>query len=160
MGPSALLAAAADALSRREKRVAWAAIGATVVLFGSSTFQRSSAFKSDLRLWRSAVQEQPDSAVARYQLAMYLLAEGRRPEAIDQLESMARVAREPALRARARSLWFLHQGRFGQAVSEAADAQRIRPDAGFTGDLARQLDRAGRHAEASELRELSRARPP
>jgi len=149
MGPVALVAnGLARAVEGRWRKVAVAASIALVACLGAETFRRSKAFESDLTLWQAAVRDAPGSAVARYQFAQYLRLAGRTAAAEAQIEAMARVAREPSLRHRARSLVALQQGRYADATAEALLAERIRPDPRFLLDLGRSLVGRGASSEA------------
>jgi len=149
MGPVALVAAGlAGVAEGRWRPVAVAASIACVAWLGAETFRRSRAFESDLTLWQAAVRDAPGSAVARYQFAQYLRLAGRTAAAEAQVEAMARVAREPSLRHRARSLVALQQGRYADATAEALLAERIRPDPRFLLDLGRSLVGRGAPGEA------------
>jgi tetratricopeptide (TPR) repeat protein len=152
IGPIALVAAAIEAL--RARTAAWLARGVAllmVLLAGAASFHRAAAFESDLTLWQAAVREQPRSPIARYELAMYLLQNDRREEAVEQLEAMARVTRDPALQHRARTLWLLQVGRYAEAAAEAREAEQIRRSPEFMLDAGRQLARAGATSEAISL---------
>ena len=149
MGPVAVVA---NGLARvavgRWRPVAVAASIALVACFGAETFRRAHSFESDLTLWQAAVRDAPGSAVARYQFAQYLRLAGRTAAAEAQIEAMARVAREPSLRHRARSLVALQQGRYADATAEALLAERIRPDPRFLLDMGRSLVGRGAPGEA------------
>lgn len=151
LGPAALTAAALDGLRRRHAGAGAALSAALLLALGALASRRALAFESDATLWRAAVREAPGSAVARYQLAMQLLREGDRPGAVRELEAMAGVARDPALRHRARCLSALFTERYADAAAEAVEAARLWPDPWFGREVARQLLRAGREGEAAAV---------
>jgi MYXO-CTERM domain-containing protein len=156
VGPAALAAAALDRLRRRHAGAAAALAAALLLALAGLAFRRALAFESDATLWRAAVRDAPGSAMARYQLAMQLLREGDQPGAVRELEAMASVARDPALRHRARCLFALFTQRYAQAAAEAVEAARLWPDPWFGGEVARQLLRAGREVEAAAVLQASK----
>ncbi len=155
LGPTALVAAAVDRLRRRHAGAAAALAAALLLALGGLAFRRALAFETDGTLWRAAVREAPGSAVARYQLALQLLREGDQAGAVRELEAMTRAARDPALRRRARCLLALFTGRYAEAAAEAVEAARLWPDPWFGREVARQLLRAGREAEAAAVLQAS-----
>ncbi len=148
MGPAALGGYAFAWLADRFPRAMPIGAAAVALLLGSLTYGRARAFESDLTLWEDAVRVAPSSAFAHKQLALTLLELGRTGDAIRELEATADAASDPADRHRARATAALIAGRFAEAVADAQLAQRLRPDAAFQRDLARQLARAGRADEA------------
>ncbi len=158
VGPVGLAAAAIGRLGRPRVRAALAT--ALLLALGGLTYRRAQALESDATLWRAAAREAPESPIARYQLAMQLLREGDRGGALRELETMARVARDPALRHRARCLSALFAEKFADAAAEAVQAAAVRPDPGFGWEVARQMLLAGRLEEAATVLEAAwRATP-
>jgi protein O-mannosyl-transferase len=154
MGPAALAAAAlarAGAEARRPGPIAVAVVA--VALLGIVSFGRARTFASDLTLWQAAVSDSPGNAFAHKQLAATLGSLGRGAEALDQIEAFGRTTRDAAEGHRARSVRFAFLGRYDEAVAEAREAERLRPDPEFRRDLGRRLVTVGRAGEAIELLE-------
>ncbi|HEX9192038.1 MAG TPA: tetratricopeptide repeat protein, partial [Candidatus Deferrimicrobiaceae bacterium] len=124
MGPVALVAYVLIRLSGRAPVVAFALGAGLALLFSVSTYHRSAVFRDDITLWTSVVKDEPGSAFARNNLAAFLLDQGRRSDALEQLEAAANVSRDPAERHRYRSQWHLYSGRKGEAAEEARLAIR------------------------------------
>jgi hypothetical protein len=157
MGPAALVGFGVARLEEAWPRAARAGAVALVVALGASTLERTRAFESDLTLWGRAVLDAPQSAFARKELAKTLLGAGRTPEAIQSFRVFAALTRDPAEAHRALAVTALLEARWQDAVAEGARAHAISPDLTFQRDLARQLQRAGRPAEAAALlREAAR----
>jgi protein O-mannosyl-transferase len=159
-GPVALVAAAIARLRRPMAAAGWVAGLAAALALGATTFGRAAAFENDLTLWTAAVRDAPASPVARYELALQLLAAGRSREAIQQLVEMAEVARQPHLRHRARALAALFSGRAAEATEEALRADEVLPDAGFDQAVVGELVRLGATGEAARLLRAGRAPRP
>jgi len=150
MGSVALAAAGIMRLSRRAATMAGVA-AVLVVSFGAVTYQRASAYENDFTLWTAAVRDSPRSIFARNQLSALLLDAGRVPEALGQLDAMARLARDPADRRRYRSQWFLYSRRIDEAIAEARAALRISQSQDVRDDAAFVLANAGQLAESIEI---------
>ncbi len=148
MGPAALGGYACAWIAERFPRAMPFGAAAIALLLATLTYGRARAFESDLTLWEEAVRVEPSSAFAHKQLAITLLELGRTGDAIRELEATAGAARDPAERHRARATAALLAGRFAEAVADAQDAQRVRPDPSFQRDLAKELVHAGRAEEA------------
>jgi tetratricopeptide (TPR) repeat protein len=148
IGPAALGGYSSAWLAERFPRAMPIGAAAVALLLGSLTHGRARAFESELTLWEEAVRVEPSSAFAHKQLALTLLELGRTADAIREVEATADATPDPAERDRARAMAAFIAGRFDEAVAHAQRAERIRPDPGFQRDLATELARAGRTAEA------------
>jgi hypothetical protein len=159
-GPVALVAAGFDRLRRAWPRAAVAAAVALTAGAAGLSAHRATAFESDATLWRAAVRDAPESAMAHYQLGLQLLREGRGADAVREFQAMEARERDPALRHRARALAALFSGRAGETVLEATRAGALRPDPDFDRQVARQLFGLGApRAAAAVLEAAARASP-
>jgi tetratricopeptide (TPR) repeat protein len=160
IGPVALVAYA-TALCQSRSRLAVRAVAAlAVVLVATATFRRAQAYESDLTLWRAAARDAPDSLFALWVYTDLLASQGERQAALVELSRAAEEARDPAMRHRARSLWFIHTGGFDDAMRQAAAADELHPDAEFDLELAQILTRAGQPSHALSLLTSLVARAP
>lgn len=150
-GPAALAGAALAWLGRRAPWPARAAAAGAVLLLAASTHGRARAFESDRTFWEASVRAAPEAAFARMQLAATYEAEGRRADALRQLEAASSVARDPAARHVARAYVRLYLGLHDEAVEEAREAARLRPSGELRRLLGMQLVLARRPAEAVEV---------
>lgn len=151
MGPVALIAAGVTSIARRPATMTRVVAAGLVLFFGAMTYQRASAYENDFTLWTAAVRDAPRSIFARNQLSALLLDAGRVPEALEQLNAMARLARDPADQRRYRSQWFLYSGRIAEAIAEARAALAISRSQDVRDDAAFVLANAGQLPEAIEI---------
>jgi len=160
LGPVALAGFALERLGERSRPAGAVATVVLVVALGWVTEGRARAFEDELTLWQEAARRSPESPLAHRELAIALAERGRGPEALAELETMARVASDPAERHHARALWLLASGRAVEAVAEGEQAVRLRPDPAFRRDLGVALVKSGRWAEAVQVLDpLVRAEP-
>jgi len=160
MGPVALVAYGVTRLSARSPVVGYVLATWIALSFSVSTHHRSAAFRDDITLWSSVVKDDPGNAFARNNLAAFLLDQGRRSEALEQLEAAANVSRDPAERHRYRSQWHLYSGRKGEAAEEARLAIRSGGNREVQHQAARVLGAAGQVDESIDAyRALARQFP-
>ncbi len=72
-------------------RLAAGAVVLLVLIFGSVTTRRLSAYEDHVTLWQDNVRDQPDDATAHYNLALVLITDKRTPEAMHSLEETLRL---------------------------------------------------------------------
>ena len=151
MGPVALVAYGVTRVYNRLPVVAFALAAGLALFLSVSTHHRSSAFRDDITFWSAVVKDSPRNALARNNLAAFLLDQGRRSEALEQLEAAANVSRTPAERHRYRSQWHLYSGRKEEAVAEARQAIRSGGGPEVRHQAARVLGAAGQVEESIEV---------
>ena len=134
-----------------------ALVQSTQVYFNTGIMQvRQGNFDEAIRLFRLALEEQPDDALAAYNLGLALLKKGERQEGIEWLERSVEI--DPDFRNGHYNLAMLlaEDGRWPQVVTHLAEAHRIDPeDREAHLELATALAKVGRDAEAvAELEAL------
>src|SRR6185295_17178481 len=134
--------------------------GASVVAFGALSFQHVLAFHDPETLWRDSIARNPDSWLARANLANILIQSGRTKEALAHAQRGAAVAPESeTLTALATAYGAL--GDHASAVATLQHLIALQPDSrGPYTNLGVELRALGRLPEAeAALRTALRYRP-
>ncbi len=139
-----------DAAARGSPLPVAVAAGAIAVL-GLLTWNQTGIYRDLPTLYVATLRENPDSCLARNNLAVLLLDQGRSADAEAQLEEAVRLNPDYA-DARYNLAGILSRtGRLSEAIDEYRAALRLKPNyPGAWNNLGNALDAAGRLPEAAE----------
>jgi tetratricopeptide (TPR) repeat protein len=158
--PCALAGAGLALLHGRLPVVAVGTGAAAIVFLGAWTFQRSTAFEDDLRLWGAAARAAPASLYASVSLAAELGARVSVEAAAAELQAFATRSPDEADRRLARAHALVYLRRPGEAASESLAADGIRPDVQRQIELGRFLVTSGHPEDAIRVLSAQRSRSP
>jgi Flp pilus assembly protein TadD len=115
--------------ARRPSIAAAGAFLAIVVTFGAVTVRRLAVYESAVTLWTDTVRTQPDDAMARYNLGVALLEDGRPPaEAMARFEEALRLDPQHAGALDNLGLVLLRERRYDEARRRFEGAITVDPD--------------------------------
>lgn len=140
----ALAGAGALAAAGRWRRVAGAGAGALALVYAVAVPLEARAWRSELSLWRHAVDVEPDAALAQANLGIALLAARRPDEALGHLQAAQRLSGGGAILWMQLAVTYDALGRGDEAERAARASLALQDSADGRRLLARIIERRAR----------------
>jgi len=132
IGIIGLMVAACDAARARLPSTlrSWAAgaLGIGFALFGLQSHSYAAVFTNPGKLWSAVLAGNPNSAVAHNNLGLFLLNQGKIPEATDHFESALRIKPDYAFAHNGLANSLVMGGHNEEAITHYREALKINPD--------------------------------
>jgi protein O-mannosyl-transferase len=128
IGSIALAVAASDKISRRHHNIGTLAAMAVVTVIGVASWQRSSIYAADEKLWRDNVAKNPSASMAYANLGLNMEWAGKPDAAVGYFEQSLRINPDSADAHNNLALALLQLGRTQEAIPHLDEAVRLNPD--------------------------------